>query len=50
MNNIFKFKNEQQGLNTEEFRVSVTSVEGFEQFLAFQLSLPNNFSFCNIFG
>ena len=27
--NIFKFKNEQQGLNTEEFRVSVTSVEGF---------------------
>ena len=28
MNNIFKFKNEQQGLNIEEFRVSVTSVEG----------------------
>ena len=29
MNNIFIFKNEKQGLNIEEFRVSVTSVEGF---------------------
>ena len=29
MNSIFKFKNEKQGLNIEEFRVSVTSVEGF---------------------